>query len=78
MIFVLVEVLISPSARAEETCRTLCWETYGACYKSTSNRQHCQGRLLRCLSNCIRAKRKSTSTHPAAPRSLTAPSLLPR
>ena len=60
MIYVLAGIVASPSATAEEedTCGTRCWEMYGACYRSTSNRRRCQGKLLRCLNNCIRAKRK--------------------
>ena len=33
-----------------------CWEAYGACYKSTNNRQRCQAQLQRCLNSCIRSK----------------------
>lgn len=57
----LLGVLATPPARAEDTCRSRCWDAYGECYTSTSNRQRCQGQLLRCLSNCIRAKRASAS-----------------
>ena len=53
----LVGLWLSPSTQAAESCRTRCWDAYGACYKSTSNRQRCQGLLQRCLSNCIRTKR---------------------
>jgi hypothetical protein len=58
VVVALVGVLAPAPSRAEEACRTRCWEAYGACYRSTSNRQRCQGQLLRCLNNCIRAKRK--------------------
>ena len=34
----------------------MCWEAYGACYKSTNNRQRCQAHLQRCLNSCIRSK----------------------
>jgi hypothetical protein len=67
MVFVLAGVLAAPAARAEDTCRTRCWDTYGACYKSTSNRERCQGQLLRCLNNCIRANRKPSAVGPDAP-----------
>ncbi|HEX6001176.1 MAG TPA: hypothetical protein VFZ16_17555 [Hyphomicrobiaceae bacterium] len=54
----LVGVLMPLSLRAEDdSCRSRCWEAYGLCYKSTSNRQRCQAQLQRCLSSCIRAKR---------------------
>lgn len=66
MVVALAGSLASGRATAEETCRTRCWDAYGACYRSTSNRQRCQGQLLRCLNNCIRAKRRSTSKAPAA------------
>jgi hypothetical protein len=68
MVFVLAGVLTGPAARAEDTCRTRCWDTYGACYKSTSNRERCQGQLLRCLNNCIRAHRRPAAAGSAAPR----------
>jgi hypothetical protein len=64
-----VGVLGSLPARSQETCRTRCWDAYGACYQSTSNRQRCQGQLLRCLSNCIRANRRPAAAAPAATRS---------
>jgi hypothetical protein len=57
----LLAILAAPPARAEDTCRSRCWDAYGECYTSTSNRQRCQGQLLRCLSNCIRAKRAPAS-----------------
>jgi hypothetical protein len=69
LIFVLVEVLSPPSARAEEeTCPARCWETYGECYRSTSNRRRCQAQLLRCLNNCIRAKPKPAIPGASPPR----------
>ena len=57
--------LASGRATAEETCRTRCWDAYGTCYRSTSNRQRCQGQLLRCLNNCIRAKRRAAPDVPS-------------
>jgi hypothetical protein len=68
MISVLVGVVAPPSAKAGDTCGTRCWETYGVCYKSTSNRERCQGQLLRCLNNCIRAKRRPAAAAPETPR----------
>jgi hypothetical protein len=65
MVVALAGGLASGRATAEETCRTRCWDAYGACYRSTSNRQRCQGQLLRCLNNCIRAKRRSAPDAPA-------------
>jgi hypothetical protein len=62
-------MLVAPPARSQESCRTRCWDAYGACYKSTSNRQRCQAQLFRCLSNCIRAKRSPASEVPAPTRS---------
>jgi hypothetical protein len=53
-------VLIAPAAEINaqgSSCRATCWESYGACYKSTSNRQRCQAQLQRCLDGCIRRKR---------------------
>ncbi len=44
-------------AQRAGSCRSSCWEAYGACYKSTSNRQRCQAQLQRCLDGCIRSKR---------------------
>jgi hypothetical protein len=44
-------------AQRAGSCRSNCWESYGACYKSTSNRQRCQAQLQRCLDGCIRSKR---------------------
>ncbi len=50
--------LLSPTeTRAQGSCRATCWEGYGACYKSTSNRQRCQAQLQRCLDGCIRSRR---------------------
>jgi hypothetical protein len=68
MVFVMAGVLAVPPARTEEDCRSRCWETYGACYRSTSNRERCQGQLLRCLNNCIRANRRPASVGPESPR----------
>jgi hypothetical protein len=64
-----VGMLVAPPARSQESCRTRCWDAYGACYKSTSNRQRCQAQLFRCLSNCIRAKRSPATEVPAPTRS---------
>ena len=51
-------VLLAPaSVEAQASCRSTCWEGYGACYKSTNNRQRCQAQLQRCLNSCIRSKR---------------------
>lgn len=51
--------LLAPSkATAQGSCRSMCWEAYGACYKSTNNRQRCQAHLQRCLNSCIRSKRR--------------------
>jgi hypothetical protein len=41
---------------AQGSCRAICWEGYGACYKATNSRQRCQAQLQRCLSGCIRKK----------------------
>ncbi|MBX9591542.1 MAG: hypothetical protein K2X43_19810 [Hyphomonadaceae bacterium] len=50
--------LLTPAAAsAQSSCRSTCWEAYGACYKSTNNRQRCQAQLQRCLNGCIRSKR---------------------
>jgi hypothetical protein len=68
----LIGVLAALPARADDSCRSRCWDAYGACYKSTSNLQRCQGQLLRCLNNCIRAKRAPASRAPAASRSSAA------
>ncbi|MBO0765113.1 MAG: hypothetical protein J2P50_11060 [Hyphomicrobiaceae bacterium] len=57
VLLAVVGVVVAPPARSQETCRTRCWDAYGACYTSTSDRQRCQAQLLRCLNNCIRAKR---------------------
>jgi hypothetical protein len=50
-------LLASAPAEAQSSCRSTCWEAYGACYKSTNNRQRCQAQLQRCLNSCIRSKR---------------------
>jgi hypothetical protein len=54
-------VLVAPAAeinaQGTHSCRTVCWEAYGACYKSTNNRQRCQAQLKRCLDGCLRRKR---------------------
>jgi hypothetical protein len=71
-VIALVGVLATLPARAEDSCRSRCWDAYGSCYKSTSNRQRCQAQLLRCLSNCIRAKRSPASLGQAATRSASA------
>jgi hypothetical protein len=54
-----VGALMAPAAEinAQGSCRATCWEAYGACYKSTSNRQRCQAQLQRCLDGCIRKNR---------------------
>jgi hypothetical protein len=50
--------LLAPSSpQAQGSCRSMCWEAYGACYKSTNNRQRCQALLQRCLNSCIRSRR---------------------
>jgi hypothetical protein len=41
--------------KAQGSCRSTCWEQYGACYKSTANRQRCQAQLQRCLHGCMRS-----------------------
>jgi hypothetical protein len=43
---------------AQGSCRSVCWHAYGACYKSTNNRQRCQAQLQRCLNACIRGRRR--------------------
>jgi hypothetical protein len=43
--------------KVQDSCRSSCWEAYGHCYKSTSNRQRCQALLQRCLDGCIRSRR---------------------
>ena len=49
--------LLAPSeAAAQGSCRSVCWEAYGSCYKSANNRQRCQAHLQRCLNSCIRSK----------------------
>jgi len=51
--------LLAPSeAAAQGSCRSVCWEAYGSCYKSTNNRQRCQAHLQRCLNSCIRSKKR--------------------
>jgi hypothetical protein len=49
-------VLAPGQPSAQGSCRAICWEAYGACYKATNNRQRCQGQLQRCLNGCIRKK----------------------
>jgi hypothetical protein len=51
-----IGVLLAP-ASAQGSCRSSCWEGYGACYKATNSRQRCQAQLQRCLNGCIRSKR---------------------
>src|SRR5262249_52759311 len=68
----LVGVLATLPARADDTCRARCWDAYGACYNTTRNRQRCQAQRLRCLSNCIGAKRAPASLGAAASRSARA------
>jgi hypothetical protein len=52
-------MLLAPSgAGAQNSCRGICWEGYGACYKATNNRQRCQAQLQRCLNSCIRSRRR--------------------
>lgn len=58
-IIALAALLASLPAGAEDSCRSRCWEAYGNCYKSTSNRQGCQGFLQRCLSNCLHSSKRS-------------------
>lgn len=50
-------VMLPAQTSAQGSCRATCWEGYGACYKSTSNRQRCQAQLQRCLDGCIRSRR---------------------
>jgi hypothetical protein len=50
--------LLAPATScAQGSCRSMCWEAYGTCYRTTSNRQRCQAQLQRCLDGCIRSKR---------------------
>ena len=51
-------VVVPAELSAQTSCRATCWEGYGACYKSTNNRQRCQAHLQRCLNGCIRSKRR--------------------
>ena len=44
--------------RADIVPRPRAGKAYGACYKSTNNRQRCQAHLQRCLNGCIRSKRR--------------------
>ena len=49
--------ILSPAQpKAQNSCRATCWEGYGACYKSTTNRARCQAHLQRCLNGCIRSR----------------------
>lgn len=51
--------LLAPTkATAQGSCRSMCWEAYGSCYKSTNDRMRCQAHLQRCLNSCIRSKRR--------------------
>lgn len=56
---VALSALLLPSGLSAQggSCRSMCWESYGACYKATNNRQRCQASLQRCLNGCIRRKR---------------------
>ena len=51
-------VVMPADLNAQGSCRAICWEGYGACYKATNNRQRCQAQLQRCLNNCIRSKKR--------------------
>jgi hypothetical protein len=51
-------VVVPAELNAQTSCRATCWEGYGACYKSTNNRQRCQAHLQRCLNGCIRSKKR--------------------
>jgi hypothetical protein len=53
-----VGLLAPAKLDAQNSCRANCWESYGACYKSTADRQRCQAQLQRCLNGCIRSKRR--------------------
>ena len=51
-------VVVPAELNAQGSCRSVCWEGYGSCYKSTNNRQRCQAHLQRCLNGCIRSKKR--------------------
>jgi hypothetical protein len=50
--------LAVPTADAQSSCRSACWESYGSCYKATNSRHRCQSQLQRCLNGCIRSRRR--------------------
>jgi len=58
MAFVLSTLAAPSHVLAQASCRSACWEGYGACYKATNSRQRCQAQLQRCLNGCIRSKRR--------------------
>jgi hypothetical protein len=38
-------------------CSEACKAAFGACYKSTANRNYCEMQLQRCLEGCLSSKR---------------------
>ena len=65
-VLVLLGALALPfEASAQASCRSACWEGYGACYKATNNRQRCQAQLQRCLNACIRSRRHHAAAGPS-------------
>jgi hypothetical protein len=52
---------LAQDAAAQGSCRSVCWQAYGNCYKATNSRPRCQSLLKRCLDQCIRSKRGKRS-----------------